>query len=276
MQTFHVHLVSDSTGETVSAIARAAVAQFDVGEHIEHVWSLIRTQGQIDKVLESIRENPGVVMYTIVDPVLKKQLKKECIRLGIPCVSVLSKVVSELSDFLGQKTSTSPGRQHELDDEYFSRVDAINFALSHDDGQGTWGLEDEADVVLVGVSRTSKSPTCVYLAYRGLRAANVPFVGGCPFPEDVENLQGPLIVGLTIDSDRLVQIRRSRLLSINETTGTNYVDVETVKAEILESKRLFLKHKWPVIDVTRRSVEETAANIIQMYQERKQRKVKNG
>ncbi len=270
MNFFHLHLVSDSTGETVSSVSRAAMAQFEGVEVEEHTWPLVRTKGQLDKVLEGVRKNRGFVMYTIADKNLRKYLRENCDKLNVPCISVLSRVISDLSSFLDMKTTAhQPGRQHELDEEYFSRVEAINFALVHDDGQSTWDLE-EADVVLIGASRTSKSPTSMYLAYRGYRAANVPYVMGVPLPENVTKLKNPLVVGLTISPDVLVQIRKNRLLSMKEDKETDYVNIDKVEEELAEVRKLFAKHKWPVIDVTRRSVEETTANIIQIFQKRKE------
>jgi [pyruvate, water dikinase]-phosphate phosphotransferase / [pyruvate, water dikinase] kinase len=262
MKKFNLHLVSDSTGETVNSVARAALAQFEDLEPEEFSWTLVRTKTQMERIIESIRENPGAVIYTLVDNQLRDMLKIECARRGLPCIAVLSTVVAELSSFLGLETHASPGKQHELNEDYFSRVDAINYALAHDDGQAHWELE-EADIVLVGVSRTSKSPTCVYLAYKGYKTANVPYVLGCPLPAGLETLKKPLVVGLTISPDRLQQIRKSRLLSLKQDGETNYIDMEHMQQEITESRRLYSKYRWPVIDVTKRSVEETAATIVQ-------------
>lgn len=275
MKQFELHLVSDSTGETVSSVARAATVQFDDIEPREHIWSLVRTKGQLDKVIAGIQANPGVVMYTMVDKNLRDILKAECLKLSLPCIPVLAQIVAELTTYLGIESSSLPGRQHELDEKYFSRVEAVNFALSHDDGQATWELQD-ADIILVGVSRTSKSPTCMYLAHRGFKAANIPFVSGCPLPPELGELTKPLIVGLTISTDRLIQIRKSRLQSLKQDEDTNYVDIEKVEAEILESRKLYTKYKWPVIDVTRRSVEETAATIIQHFYDRMERQLHGG
>ncbi len=265
MKQLHLHLVSDSTGETVSSVSRAAMAQFDNVDTEEHIWSLVRTKAQMEKVLAGIKAQPGMVLYTIVDKQLRDELKAACQRLNVPCVPVIARVVSELAAYLEVESSNQPGRQHELTEEYFTRVDAINYALAHDDGQATWEL-DEADVVLVGVSRTSKSPTCIYLAYRGFKAANVPFVPTCPLPEELEDLRRPLVVGLVIDVERLLQIRKTRMLSLKQEEHTNYIDTEQVKQEIVEAKRYFAQRRWPTIDVTRRSVEETAAQIIQLHQ----------
>ncbi len=264
MKKFNLHLVSDSTGETVSSVSRAALAQFDDVEPEEFGWTLVRSKPQLERVIDAIKEYPGVVMYTLVDNELRDMLKMECMRRGLPCIAVIAPIVAELSSYLGQETHALPGRQHELNEEYFTRVDAINYALAHDDGQAHWELE-EADIVLVGVSRTSKSPTCIYLAYKGYKTANIPFVHGCPLPPALETLKKPLVVGLTIGPERLQQIRKTRLQSLKQEQDTSYVDMEQLQKEIAESRKLFHKHKWPVIDVTKRSVEETAATIMQYF-----------
>lgn len=267
MKTFHLHLVSDSTGETVSSVSRAALAQFDGVDAEEHSWTLVRTRALMEKAIAGITNNPGMVLYTIVDQKLRDMLKAECQKMSIPCIPVIAGIVSEMATYLQINASDMPGRQHELNDEYFSRVEAINYALAHDDGQSHWDLED-ADIVLVGPSRTSKSPTCIYLAYRGYKAANIPYVMGCPLPPSLETLRKPLMIGLTIDVERLLQIRRSRLQSLKQEEETNYIDIDLVKKEIAESRKFYMQHRWPIIDVTRRSVEETAAQIIQLHQKR--------
>ena len=267
-QPYHIHLISDSTGETVSSLMRSVMAQFEKVETQEHVISLIRTKGQMERAIEGIKEHPGIVLYTIMDDDMQAMLKKACKELNVPCVNVLSRVMRELTNFFGVEAAGNIGRQYELDDDYFSRVDAINYTLAHDDGQLTDDLH-EADIVLVGVSRTSKTPTCVYLSYRGLYAANIPFVKGVPLPENLFELKNTFIMGLVISPDRLVQIRKSRLLSLHEQRETSYVDIDFVKEEVLEAKRLFTKNGWPFIDVTRKSVEETCALIMQKYQKYK-------
>ena len=221
--------MSDSTGETVGSVARAPPVQFDDVEPEEFSWTLVRTKPQMEKVIEGIRENPGAVMYTLVDNSLRDMLKMECAKRGLPCIAVISTVVAELSAYLGLETHALPGKQHAMDEDYFSRVDAISYALAHDDGQAHWELE-EADIVLVGVSRTSKSPTCVYLAYKGYKTANIPFVTGCPLPPNLGELKKPLVVGLTIGPERLQQIRKTRLQSIAQIGAgvTNYVDTWTI------------------------------------------------
>lgn len=275
MKEFHLHLVSDSTGETVSSVARAAVAQFEDIEPEEHIWSLVRTPHQLEKVINGIKENPGVVMFTVVNKELSDSLKLFCHQQDLPCIPILSRAVSELAAYLGIPISQQPGRQYELTEDYFSRVEAINFTLAHDDGQSTWDLED-ADMVVIGASRTSKSPTCVYLANRGYKAANVPFVSNCPLPENLFTLKKPLVVGLVIDPDRLMQIRESRLQSIQGDSNSSYVERDNIIEEIQESRKLFSKYRWPVIDVTRRSVEETAANIIQHFSRHQELRLKHG
>ena len=270
MKKFNLHLVSDSTGETVGSVARAVLAQFDDVETEEFTWTLVRTKTQLERVVEGLNENPGAVMCTLVDTALSDALKIECSKRGVPFIPVLSTVVSELSAYFGSRSHAQPGKQHAMTEEYFTRVDAINYALAHDDGQGHWELE-QADIILVGPSRTSKSPTCVYLAYKGCKAANVPFVLDCPLPPSLEELKKPLIVGLTINPERLQQIRKSRLQSINQETDTNYVDMEYMEREIAESRKLYSKHKWPVIDVTKRSVEETAATILQQWRKHQEK-----
>lgn len=265
MKQFHLHLVSDSTGETVASVARACLAQFDHANAIEHVWSLVRTKGQLEKIIANLDSNPGVVMFTLVDTEMREALRQACGKRGLPCIPILGHVIRELSNYLNQEATGTVGQQYELSEDYFARIDAINFALDHDDGQATWELE-QADIVIVGVSRTSKSPTCVYLAYRGYKAANVPFVPGIALPENIAGLKQPLVVALTIAQDRLIDIRTSRLAAMNQDIRTDYVNDEKVQEEIEEAKKYFRQQGWPVIDVTRRSVEETATLMIQYRQ----------
>ncbi len=264
---FHFHLVSDATGETILSVARAAVAQFEAVEAHEHVWSLVRSERQLQRVLSGIEANPGVVIYTMVDQARRDQLSMGCQQIGVPCVPVLDPVLGVLSSFLGKPVKGTPGGQHALDAEYFARVDAMHFVLQHDDGQSPHDL-NEADIVVIGVSRTSKTPTCFYLANRGLKAANVPVVPGVALPRELEHLKRPLVVGLTQSPDRLVQVRRNRMTMLNQDGKTDYIDPNIVRDEIAHARRLFKKHDWPVIDVTRRSIEETAAAILQLYDER--------
>lgn len=262
MKKFNLHLVSDSTGETVGSVARAALVQFDDVDAEEFSWTLVRSKAQVEKVLDEIRKNQGVVMYTLADHNLRDMLKIECNKLRLPCIEVLSSVVNELSTYLGIESHAQAGKQYELNEEYFTRMDAINYALAHDDGQAHWEMS-EADIIILGVSRTSKSPTCMYLAYKGYKAANIPLVLDCPLPQGLEELKKPLIIGLTINPERLQQIRKTRLQSLSQEGETNYIDMEYMQQEIAQSRKLFAKNRWPVIDVTKRSVEETAATIVQ-------------
>ena len=258
---FHVHLVSDSTGETLNAMARAVCARFNNVLPIEHIYSLVRSQKQLERTLGEIAEAPGVVLHTIVDQALRAALERGCQELDMPCIGALDPLVTILSRYLGAPLSTRVGAQYSLDTDYFNRMEALSYALGHDDGQGGPDLA-RADVVLVGVSRTSKTPTCIYLAHRGIRAANVPLVPSSPLPATLEGLNGVPVVGLTVSPDRLVQLRRNRLRALNEQRDTSYVDSDAVRAETIAARRVFERRGWPVIDVTRRSVEETAAAVI--------------
>jgi regulator of PEP synthase PpsR (kinase-PPPase family) len=260
---FHVHLVSDSTGETLNALARAVCARFENVLPIEHIYALVRSPRQLERALADIEEAPGMVIHTIVDNTLRDTLEEGCRRLDMPCFPALDPLVSALSRYLGASITSRVGVQHALDNDYFNRMDALNYAIGHDDGQGGQDLE-QADVVLVGVSRTSKTPTCIYLAHRGVRAANVPLVPHRPPPEKLFNLKRALVVGLTVSPDRLLQIRKNRLLSLKETRESTYTDPDGVRDEIVSARRLFERQGWPVIDVTRRSVEETAAAVMNL------------
>jgi regulator of PEP synthase PpsR (kinase-PPPase family) len=260
---FHIHLVSDSTGETLNAMARAVCARFTDILPIEHIYALVRSTRQLDRALEEIAGAPGVVMHTIIDPNLRAALEEGCRRLEMPCIAALDPVVSAMSRYLGARISTRVGAQHALNNDYFDRIEALDYAIAHDDGQGGQDLT-QADVILVGVSRTSKTPTCIYLAHRGVRAANVPLVPGRPPPEELFTLKNTLIVGLMTSPERLIQIRRNRLLSLKENRESDYIDTDAVRQEIIGARRLFERQGWPIIDVTRRSVEETAAAIINL------------
>jgi len=265
---FNVHLVSDSTGETLNAVMRAAAAQFDRTIPLEHNYYLVRSEKQLDRVMAEIEGAPGVVWYTISDEDLRQKLEQFCRLRGIQTLPVLDPSIHMLSRHLGIAASERVAGQYTLTAEYFKRIAAIDFALHHDDGQNVSGLAN-ADVVLLGVSRTSKTPTCVYLANRGVKAGNIPLVPGIAVPKVVEELKAPMIVGLKIGVERLLQIRSQRLMGLNEENKTDYVDEEAVRAEVTEASRLFQRNKWPVIDVSRRSVEETAAAILNKLNERR-------
>jgi len=265
-QNFHIHLVSDATGETINTIARACLAQFENIHSQEHFWSLIRTPRQLDLVLEGIRQWPGMVLYTFVDEDLRRRLQDFCREQNLPGIPVLDPVLNAMASHFGVSSAHEPGKQHALDAGYFARIDAMDYALALDDGHGAAKLS-EADVVILGVSRTSKTPTCVYLANRGIKAANIPIIPGQPLP-DITALKKPLLVGLTKDSDSLVEIRRSRLRLLQEDKETIYIDPERVREEVQEARRFFARIGCPVIDVTRRSIEETAAEIMMLLSRR--------
>lgn len=265
-RAINLHLVSDSTGETLNSIARATLARFEDHHVVHHRWSLVRSRLQLDRVLEGVQHEPGPVLFTLVDRSLRHALEEVCERLGVPCLSVLDQTMDLLQGQIGAPAKEKRAAQHVMDADYFRRIDAMHYVLSHDDGQGTAGIH-EADVCLVGVSRSSKTPTCFYLANRGIKAANVPIVPNAPLPPELENPPCP-VVGLTIEAPALIEIRRHRLRLIGadgvRQSTTDYIDPESVKAEILAARRLCTARGWPVIDVTRRSIEETAATVLQL------------
>ncbi|MFG1421929.1 pyruvate, water dikinase regulatory protein [Xanthobacter sp. VTT E-85238] len=270
---FHLHLVSDATGETLINVGRAACAQYANVLPIEHVYPLVRSMKQLERVLIDIENNPGIVLYTLVDKEVRERLKERCRELGVPFLSVLAPVVQMFQSYLGGEPQPRVGGQHALDATYFKRIDALNFTVMHDDGHMTDDLE-LADVVLLGVSRTSKTPTSIYLANRGIKTANIPLVPNVPLPPGLERLKKPLIVGLVASAERIVEIRQNRLLGLNAATpNTAYVDREAVSEELALSRRLCARHGWPLIDVSRRSIEETAAAIIGHLSERRRRAI---
>jgi regulator of PEP synthase PpsR (kinase-PPPase family) len=265
VRTCHFHLVSDATGETIRSITRACLAQFEEVQPVEHIWPLIRNKRQLQEVIKGIHDEPGMVLYTLVNDEIRLLLETACRDRGVPCHSVLDPVIAALGTYLNQASRRQPGRQHMLDKKYFDRIEAMDFTMAHDDGHGDLS---GADVVLVGVSRSSKTPTSIYLANNGIKAANVPLIPDRPPPPHLETLTGPLIVGLTTDPNRLVQIRRNRLRMLHQDQETDYIDIEVVKKEVATAQRFFLAHGWPVIDVTRRSIEETAAAIMALLDRR--------
>jgi regulator of PEP synthase PpsR (kinase-PPPase family) len=266
---FHLHLVSDATGETLTTVARAATAQYTKVSPVEHVYPLVRTQKQLDRALSEIEEAPGIVLYTLLEEDLVKRLEDHCRELSLPCLSILGPVLQLMRSYLGAETSHRVGAQHTLNAEYFKRIDALNYTMLHDDGQHVDELE-QADVVLVGVSRTSKTPTSIYLANRGVKTGNVPLVPGITVAPQVEVLTHPLVVGLFASPERIVQIRQNRLLGLkSHQDDDQYIDRKAVAEEIMLSRRLCAKHNWPIIDVTRRSIEETAAAVLKLLAERR-------
>lgn len=267
MSRIHLHLLSDSTGETLENIAKAALAQFDAVEVIKHFWPMVRSETHLDRILDEVAANPGLVLFTLVNPDIRAKLERRCRVLGLPMVPALDAVSDALSNLLGQAAKARPGRQHVLDAAYFARVEAIQFTIAHDDGQN-WENWEAADIVLAGVSRSSKTPTSIYLANRGYKTANIPIVIESPPPSALFTLRHPLVVGLTTNPERLIAVRRNRLLSLNQAPETDYVNDEKVKAELAFARRMFADNGWPVIDVTRRSIEESAAAIINLFNER--------
>lgn len=270
---FHLHLISDATGETLITVARAAAAQYAKVMPVEHMHPLVRTQKQLDRVLGEIEESPGIVLYTLLEESLVERLERKCRELGLPCLSILGPVLHLFQAYLGAESTHRVGAQHTLNADYFRRIDALNYTMLHDDGQQAGDLE-EADVVLIGVSRTSKTPTSIYLANRGVKTANVPLVPGVPLSAEVERLRHPLIVGLYATPERIVQIRQNRLLGLKaHRDDDRYIDRAAVAEEVAASRRLCTRNNWPLIDVTRRSIEETAAAVLAHLGERRRRKV---
>lgn len=273
---FHLHLVSDATGETLITVARAAAAQYATVAPIEHIYPLVRTDKQLERVIAEIEAAPGIVLYTMLDSAIAKRLEEKCREFGLPCLSILDPVLALFQSYLGAESTRRVGAQHTLNAEYFKRIDALNYTMLHDDGQHTEDLE-HADVVLTGVSRTSKTPTSIYLANRGVKTANVPLVPNMPVPPQLERLTRPLVVGLTASPERIVQIRQNRLLGLNAHRDDDlYVDRQAVAEEIALSRKLCARHNWPVIDVTRRSIEETAAAVLSLLAERRRQTAEAG
>jgi regulator of PEP synthase PpsR (kinase-PPPase family) len=269
---FHLHLVSDSTGETLITVARAVAAQYANVTPVEHVYPLVRSQKQLDRVLDEIEEAPGIVLFTLLEKDLVARLEAKCQQINIPSLSIIGPVMQLFQAYLGAATTGRVGAQHTLNAEYFKRIDALNYTMIHDDGQHVEGLE-EADVVLVGVSRTSKTPTSIYLANRGIRTANVPLVPGIPVPHQLEMLKKPLVVSLHATPERLIQVRQNRLLSIGAGTGNeDYIDRQAVADEVAFARRLSAKHEWAQLDVTRRSIEETAAAVLKLFTDRQRQR----
>jgi regulator of PEP synthase PpsR (kinase-PPPase family) len=262
-----MHLISDATGETLNTVARAAAAHYADFQPLEHIYALVRTPRQLQRVLGEIERQPGIVLFTIVDDSLRAQLEDHCARLNIPCISILDPVIASLAAYLNARSRPQIGRQHALNAEYFRRIDALNFTMAHDDGQNTADLE-KADVVLIGVSRTSKTPTSIYLANRGIKAANVPMVPAIALPPELLAAEKPLIVGLIASAERIAQIRRHRLLTLKEHRETTYVDKLAITNELVYMRKVCSMQNWPIIDVTRRSIEETAAAILNLLADR--------
>ena len=264
---FHLHLISDATGETLSAVAKAAIVQYSQVRSIEHVHSLVRTKRQLDRVLQEIESAPGIVLYTIVNTELAEILEEHCQALQVPCVPVLATIMQVFESYLGAPSTPTVGGQHVLDAEYFRRIDALNFTMAHDDGRLPEDLND-ADIVVIGISRTSKTPTSIYLAQRGFKTTNVPLIPSIPLPPQLEQAKDVFVVGLVASADRISQVRRNRVLALADRDLSEYVDRDMIEEEIAFTRRLCSRNGWPVIDVTRRSIEETAAAILKQYHEK--------
>lgn len=269
---FHIHLISDSTGETLVAIMKASAAQFRNATALEHLHTLVRSEENLQSTLEEIKNKPGVVLYTLMNPDRRKALEKFCVHNKIPAISVLDQPISMLGRYLGSRMIREVGAQRNLDAEYYNRIEALDFAMAHDDGQNITGLNN-ADILLLGISRTSKTPTCIYLANRGYLAGNIPLIPGSPLPTILDEITKPFVVGLIASPDRIVQIREQRLVGLNETDQTDYIDMDRVRDEMRQAKRMFTKKGYKVIDVTRKSIEETSAQIIKAYNSHKKIKV---
>ncbi len=258
----HLHLVSDATGETLLTVARAASAQYPSVSVIEHLHAMTRSPKQVERILADIEREPGIVLFTLVDRSLADPLESGCRLIAVPCFSVLDPVLQVFQSYLGASSEGRAGAQHALDGDYFRRIEALTFAMMHDDGQLTEEL-DLAEIVIIGVSRTSKTPTSIYLANRGVRTANIPIVPGVPLPPELETVTRPLIVGLVATPDRIVQMRENRVLAFSALGSDDpYVDRAAVAAEIASTRKICARKGWPVIDVTRRSIEETATAIL--------------
>ena len=264
--THQVYLISDSTGETLDRIFMALKAQFNNFNYELNQFSFTRTESQISTILQSAKnEESPIILYTVVNSKLAKFLADEANKINIPCFGVLGDLILNFSKILNQKATHKPSGQHVLDEEYYKRIEAIQFTMNHDDGNQTENILD-SDIILVGVSRTSKTPTSIYLANKGLKTANIPLVNEMQIPKDVTETESLCVIGLVTEAERLFDIRRNRLSSLKEKEASDYTDLEKIKIEVEQSKKVFKKNKWPTIDVTRKSVEEAAASIIKIYE----------
>ena len=272
---FHLHLISDATGETLTTIAKAAGVQYRQVRPIEHVHPLVRSARQLERVLQDVAATPGIVLYTVVQKELTTVLERRCRELKVPCLHVLEPVMKVFESYLGQPQTPIVAGQHVLDAEYFQRIDALNFAMAHDDGRLPQDLS-EADIIILGISRTSKTPTSIYLAQRGYKVANVPLVPGIAPPSVLAEPHRAFVVGLIASVERIADVRRNRVHLLADRELDDYVDRNSIAGELAQSRKLFQKHDWPIIDVSRRSVEETAANIVQLLNERRAKQETSG
>lgn len=268
MKNLIVHLVSESSGQTVKHSARTALAQFTDLNIKKYHWPMTSNVKILQEVFERIKQKPGMIFYTVSDKKIRDTLKQFCFEMKLPCISVVGKIVKEISEYIGESASQDGVYVNKFDEGYFDKVEAIEYSLRHDDGQMLDDLED-ADIILIGPSRTSKTPTSVYLSYNGFKTANIPLVAGCPFPEILTKLHNPVIFGLAINPSRLAEIRESRMSFLQMTESTNYTDIKNIQEECRELRKICSRHNWQIVDVSMRSIEETAAIIMKLYYERK-------
>jgi [pyruvate, water dikinase]-phosphate phosphotransferase / [pyruvate, water dikinase] kinase len=266
-RSFHLHMISDATGETLVAIAKAVRVQYSQARAIEHIHPLVRSRRELERVLKDVEATPGIVLYTIVNQEFAEELEQSCKRLNMPCVPALQSILQVFESYLGMPSTPKVAGQHVLDADYFRRIEALNFTMLHDDGHLPQNIDD-ADILLIGISRTSKTPTSIYLANRGFKTANVPLIPGVPLPPKLDAPTKAFVVGLVASAERISQVRQNRVLEHAQSHLDTYVDREAIAAEIAETRQLCARRGWPVIDVTRRSIEETAAAILRLYQDR--------
>jgi [pyruvate, water dikinase]-phosphate phosphotransferase / [pyruvate, water dikinase] kinase len=270
MKKLRIHMISESSGQTVKYATKTALAKFSNLDVKKYHWPMIRSSKMLGDTLEKIKEKPGIVLYTISDGEIRKALKKFCFEMKMPCISVVSRIVKEIAEYVGEHADGGVGYNNKFDESYFDKVEAMEYSIRHDDGQMLSDL-DEADIILIGPSRTSKTPTSIYLSYNGFKTANIPLVNGCPFPDILTSVTNPIIFGLVITPSRLVEIRESRvnLLQVNDISS--YTDIRIIQDECRQVKRMCEENNWKVIDVSMRSIEETAAIIMKSYYDRKKR-----
>ncbi|MBL4747259.1 MAG: kinase/pyrophosphorylase [Magnetovibrio sp.] len=267
MTSIVLHKISDATGQTLDIVSRACIVQFSDVQVIEKRWTMVNNKELVHEVLEGIRQAPGFVIFTVVDDVLSEQLILGCKKLKLPCIDILNPVLSQMSNYLGLVRDARSGSQHVMDGDYYAKIDALHYVLAHDEGQSLADIND-ADIVLVGVSRTSKTPTSIYLANQGYKTANVPYVPGMPLPKELLQAQRPLIIGITKEPERLVHIRQQRMELNGHREETDYTDLNAVTQEINEARAVYEVNDWPLIDVTKKSIEEIADTIIYMLNNR--------
>jgi len=266
-RTFHLHMISDATGETLAMIAKAVRVQYAQVRAIEHLYPLVRSRRELDRLLKDVENAPGIVLYTLFNHELADALEQACKTLNMPCVAPLKRVLQVFDSYLGMASTPTVGGQHVLDADYFRRIEALNFSMVHDDGHLPENLND-ADIILLGISRTSKTPTSIYLANRGFKTANVPLVPGMTLPPQLENKTQAFVVALVASPERIAQVRQNRVIEQAHGHLEEYVDRDAIAAEIAQTRQLSARHGWPIIDVTRRSIEETAAAIVRLYHDR--------